>query len=188
MKTPVLFLVFNRPDTTKQVFEAIRQAQPPRLYIASDGHRSDREGEWEKVKTVRDYVVNNIDWDCEVKTLFREKNLGCRIAVSTAISWFFENEEQGIILEDDCFPDQSFFPFCEELLWKYQDDKRIMMITGTNSLGTWKSELQSYHFSIYGSIWGWATWKRAWNLYFKKYFHFKKNIRFYTSCLLRYSI
>lgn len=168
LQTPVLFLVFNRLDTTKQVFEAIRQAQPPRLYVAADGARESREGEADKVQAVRDYIVNNIDWDCEVKTLFRDKNLGCRIAVSGAIDWFFENEEQGIILEDDCLPNLTFFRFCEELLEHYKKDQRIMMISGTNSVGTWKNDIQSYHYSIYGSIWGWATWKRAWEYYDQK--------------------
>jgi hypothetical protein len=98
LKTPVLFLIFNRIETTKKVFEEIRKAKPPRLYIASDGPREHKVGESEKVKAVRDYVLNNIDWNCEVKTLFREKNLGCGRAVSGAITWFFENEEMGIIL------------------------------------------------------------------------------------------
>ena len=109
LETAVLFLVFNRLDTTKQVFEAIRKAKPPRLYIAADGPRESKEGEAEKVKAVREYVMSNINWDCEVKTLFRDKNLGCKYAVSGAIDWFFENEEMGIILEDDCLPSQSFF-------------------------------------------------------------------------------
>jgi len=100
LKTPVLFLVFNRLDTTKQVFEAIRRAKPPRLYVAADGPRDSKPDEDNKVKAVRDYVIGHIDWDCEVKTLFREKNLGCKYAVSGSIDWFFENEEMGIILED----------------------------------------------------------------------------------------
>ena len=104
LKTPVLLLVFNRLDVTKQVFESIKQAEPPKLYLAADGARPGIEGEGEKVKAVRDYIVSNTDWKCEVKTLFREENLGCKYAVSGAINWFFENEEQGMILEDDCLP------------------------------------------------------------------------------------
>ena len=111
LNTAVLFLVFSRLDTTKQVFESIRQAKPPRLYIAADGAREVKEGEAEKVKAVRDYITSNIDWECEVKTLFREQNFGCKMAVSGAIDWFFQNEEMGIILEDDCLPSQSFFGF-----------------------------------------------------------------------------
>lgn len=109
LKIPVLFLVFNRLDTTKQVFEVIRQAKPQRLYVAADGPRADRPGENEMVQAVRDYVMDSIDWDCEINTLFQDHNLGCKHAVSGAISWFFENEEMGIILEDDCLPDLRFF-------------------------------------------------------------------------------
>ncbi|MDH5719759.1 MAG: glycosyltransferase [Spirochaetia bacterium] len=163
--TSVLFLTFNRLETTKKVFEEIKKAKPPRLYIASDGPRKEKPDEDETVKAVRDYILSNIDWDCDVKTLFRRKNLGCKIAVSTAIDWFFKNEEMGIILEDDCLPNQSFFRFCEELLERYTDDERIMMVCGTNMAETWNSEKQNYHFSIYGSIWGWASWRRAWQHY-----------------------
>jgi len=165
LQTPVLFLVFNRLDTTKQVFEAIRQAKPPRFYIASDGARENREGESEKVQTVRDYIISNIDWDCEVKTLFREKNLGCRIAVSSAIDWFFNNEEEGIILEDDCVPHCDFFPYCQDMLSYYRHDTRIMSICGSNFQDGHIRGDGSYYFSIHGDSWGWATWRRAWKFY-----------------------
>ena len=123
LNTAVLFLIFNRLDTTKRVFEAIRQAKPSKLYIAADGARNNKEGESEKVKAVRDFIINNIDWQCEIKTLFREKNPGGKYAVSSAITWFFENESMGIILEDDCLPIQSYFWYCEELLERYKEDK-----------------------------------------------------------------
>jgi len=165
LKTAVLFLVFNRLDTTKKVFEAIRQAKPPRLYVAADGPRADHPGEDEKVQAVRDYILSSIDWDCEVKTLFRDENLGCKRAVSSAIDWFFSHVEEGIILEDDCVPDQSFFPFCQELLERYRDDRRIMMISGMNYLFNKIEIRESYYFSRYYPIWGWATWKRAWSCY-----------------------
>jgi hypothetical protein len=106
---PILFMVFNRLDTTYKVFEQLRKIAPQKLYIASDGPRNNRENEKERVEAVREYVLKSIDWDCEVKTLFREENLGCGKAVSGAITWFFENEEMGIILEDDCLPSISFF-------------------------------------------------------------------------------
>ncbi len=128
--TAVLFVVFNRPEPTARVFEAIRKARPPRLYVAADGPRDGREGEAEKVEAVR-RIATNVDWPCEVKTLLRERNFGCRNAVSSAISWFFDNEEQGIILEDDCLPSQSFFWFCENLLDRYRCDTRIWQISGT---------------------------------------------------------
>lgn len=164
LNTAVLFLVFNRLDTTKQVFDAIRQAKPPRLYIAADGARKNKAGEAEVAQSVREYVLQNIDWKCEVKTLFRDENLGCKYAVSSAITWFFENEEQGIILEDDVVPNQDFFYFMDNCLEKYKKDHRVMMVTGTNYLGD--SSLEApYSFSEHMTIWGWGTWKRAWSLY-----------------------
>jgi hypothetical protein len=165
LNTAVLFLVFNRLDTTKQVFEAIRQAKPPRLYVAADGARKNKEGEDKKVQEVRDFIMSNIDWNCEVKTLFREQNYGCKMAVSGAIDWFFENEEMGIILEDDCLPSQSFFWFCEELLERYKDDNRISLITGTSYLFNEIDSKDDYFYSKYISIWGWATWNRSWKQY-----------------------
>jgi len=161
LNTPVLYLIFNRLDTVKQTFEAIRQAKPPRLYIGADGPRENKPGEEKKVKEVREYVLSKIDWDCEVKTLFRDKNLGCGLAPSQAISWFFENEEMGIILEDDILASQSFFWFCEELLQRYKDDQRVGMISGRNSLGIYEDLSTSYCFTTGGGIWGWATWSRV---------------------------
>lgn len=166
LNTAVLFLVFNRLDTTKQVFQAIRHAKPPRIYIAADGARESKEGEAEKIKAVRDYIMDNIDWECEIKTLFRDENLGCKYAVSGAITWFFENEEQGIILEDDCLPSQSFFWFCEELLDRYKDDLRVWHIAGNNFHFGWQRDKDySCYFSYYGSIWGWASWANRWEAY-----------------------
>ncbi len=164
-RTPILFLIFNRPECTKDTFAAISKIKPQKLYIAADGPRLDRNGEAELCEKTRE-IVTKIDWDCEVKTLFRESNLGCKDAVSSAITWFFENEEMGIILEDDCLPRESFFQFCEELLIKYKDDDRVWHIDGTTSqegvAGT------SYQFSKYCLIWGWATWRRAWKNYNKQ--------------------
>lgn len=166
LKTAVLFLIFNRPDTTRQVFEAIRKAKPPRLYVAADGPRADKAGEAEKVEQAR-RIATQVDWECEVKTLFREKNLGCRVAVSSAIDWFFENEEEGIILEDDSLPSQSFFWFCEELLEKYRDDMRIMAVSGDNFQKDRVRNEFSYYFSRFNHCWGWASWRRAWSYYEK---------------------
>jgi len=166
MRSAVLFLVFNRPDTTRQVFEAIRKAQPPRLYIAADGPRSDKAGEQKKCDEVR-RIATAVDWDCEVKTLFREKNLGCKMGVSGGIDWFFEYEEEGIILEDDCLPAQSFFSFCDELLPLYRNDMRVWQLSGNNQLNGWINDKDySYYFaSGHGSIWGWATWRDRWDRY-----------------------
>ena len=165
LQTAVLFLVFNRPDTTAQVFEAIRQAKPPRLYVASDGPRANREGEAEKVAKVRD-IASAVDWPCDVKLLFREVNLGCKFAVSSGITWFFEQEDQGIILEDDCLPSQSFFWFCESMLNRYANDYRIWHVSGASTLE--ERDLlndDSYYFSKHNHIWGWATWSSRWQSY-----------------------
>ena len=162
--TPVLFLIFNRPHFTKKVFEAIREAQPTQLFIAADGPRQNRDEEKALCDKTRE-IASSIDWNCEVKTLFRDQNLGCGIAVSTAISWFFSHVEQGIILEDDCLPSASFFPFCEEILSLYKNDSRITSVCGANLLGKWQRGSDSYFFSREAGIWGWATWKRAWDQY-----------------------
>jgi GR25 family glycosyltransferase involved in LPS biosynthesis len=179
LNTAVLLLIFNRLDTTKQVFEAIKQAKPPRLYIAADGARKTKEGEEQKVKLVRDYIISNIDWKCEVKTLFQEQNLGCKMAVSGAIEWFFKNEEMGIVLEDDCLPSQSFFWFCEQLLIKYKNDMRVWHIGGTSTLS---NDIllndDSYYFSYFNHIWGWAGWSNKWKYYdinVSLFNEFKKN-------------
>ncbi|MDD4829857.1 MAG: nucleotide-diphospho-sugar transferase, partial [Bacteroidales bacterium] len=161
---PILFIIFNRLDTTEQVFEQIRKQKPKYLYIAADGPRKDREDDNENCKKTR-AIIDRINWDCELKTLFREENLGCGKAVSGAITWFFENVEMGIILEDDCLPHEDFFPYCEELLIKYKYNKEVKMISGDNFQNGIKRGDASYYFSAYTHIWGWATWKRTWQEY-----------------------
>lgn len=163
-ETPILFLIFNRPDTTQEVFNKIREIKPRKLFVAADGPRAGKTNEEALCQKTRS-VISQIDWPCELKTLFREKNLGCGMAVSSAITWYFEQVEYGIILEDDCLPDLSFFPFCEELLVKYKDDEKIMLIGGTNFLNAGLKLENSYFFSQYPHIWGWASWSRAWKLY-----------------------
>jgi hypothetical protein len=162
--SPILFLTFNRFDVTQRVFNEIRAIQPAKLYIASDGPRETRALEAAEVNRIRQYLTSNIDWPCELKLLFRDKNLGCKLGVSQAISWFFENEESGIILEDDCLPSQDFFRFCDELLEYYKNDQEIFMISGTNTQ-TVTPMTESYFYSAIGSIWGWASWRRAWKRY-----------------------
>lgn len=165
LKTPILFLIFNRLDTTQRVFAEIKKQQPKYLYLASDGPRETKTGEKGIVQSVRDYVLGEINWPCEVKTLFREENLGCGRAVSLAITWFFENVEEGIILEDDCLPHSSFFNYCEVLLAYYRDNVRIMHIAGFNPLGISDCQGASYYFAQIQHCWGWASWRRAWNEY-----------------------
>lgn len=163
--TAVLLVIFNRPDTTRQVLESIRKIAPPRLYIAADGPRAHVASDKQKCAAARQ-VVEQVDWNCQVKTLFRDVNLNCGVAPSSAFTWFFENEEEGIILEDDCLPTQSFFWFCQELLARYRNDSRIMHIGGNNFLKGWQRDRDySYYFSRSGHIWGWATWRRAWKLF-----------------------
>lgn len=164
-ETPILLLIFNRLSTTEKVFEKISAQKPRFLFIASDGPRAGREGEVELVNKVRQTVLNKIDWDCDVKTLFRDENLGCGVAPYTAITWFFEHVEHGIILEDDCLPLDGFFNFCHEMLNYYKHDEHIYEICGTNlQAGKMRGD-GSYYFSNYGGIWGWATWARAWKKY-----------------------
>ena len=163
--TPVLFLVFNRPDTTRRVFAAIRQARPPRLYVACDGPRPGRPDEQIRVQEVRDHILKGVDWPCEVKTLFREQNLGCGKAVSGGVSWFFEQEEQGIILEDDCLPAPSFFTFCQALLMQFKDDPSVAGITGDFRPVDGGEAPDRYGRIRYPLIWGWASWRRVWKLY-----------------------
>jgi hypothetical protein len=164
-QTPILFLIFNRLETTKLVFERIKSIKPAALYIACDGPRETKSSEQLVVKELRDWVINSINWECEYKLLFRETNLGCGLAVSSAIDWFFQHVEMGIILEDDCLVDHSFFQYSEELLWKYKDDPRISCICSSNTIEYSGQYGESYFFSKYSLIWGWASWRRAWKYY-----------------------
>jgi hypothetical protein len=162
LNTPVAFIIFKRPDTTEKVFNEIRKIKPKKLFIIADGPRNDEE----KVKCEKTReIVKNIDWDCQVYRNYSEENLGCRKRVMSGLNWVFENVEKCIILEDDCLPDQSFFPFCEELLDKYENRQDIMIISGNNHLREKKDIIEdSYYFSKFVYIWGWATWRKSWNL------------------------
>ena len=162
--TPVLFLIFNRPDKTRQVFDEIKKARPQRLFVAADGPRASVAGEAEKCQATRD-VIRQVNWECEVMTLYRDQNLGCGKAVSSAVDWFFEQVEEGVILEDDCLPDQSFFYFCQEMLKRYRDDTRVMHIGGSNFQRGEQVGDGDYYFSRLPHVWGWATWRRAWQRY-----------------------
>lgn len=160
--TPILLIAFNKPHTTARVFETIKNIRPARLYMAVDGPR----GEADKEKCEQNKaLLQTIDWQCEVKTLFRERNLGCAVGVTEAITWFFTHEERGIILEDDTVPVPSFFPFCEKMLARYEHDERISIIGGSNFLfGSFKID-GDYYYSNMTHVWGWATWRRFWNTY-----------------------
>jgi hypothetical protein len=161
--TAVLLLIWNRPALCRRVMDTIRTARPRRLYVAADGPRNE-ESDRTLCKEARQ-IATSVDWECGVRTLFRDKNLGCGLAVSSGIDWFFEHEEEGIILEDDCVPTPTFFSYCTELLDHFRNDKRIMCISGNNFQNGNKVITNSYYFSRYTHIWGWATWRRAWKLY-----------------------
>lgn len=167
MKTPVLFLVFNRPCLTRASFAAIRQARPERLYVSADGPRPDRPDGMDEADLCRQAreIATAVDWPCEVKTLFRSRNQGCRIGCTSGISWFFKQEPEGIVIEDDCVPQASFFPYCEELLERYRDTPEVMLIGGSNYQYGKRRGAASYYFSLYPHIWGWASWASTWQHY-----------------------
>jgi hypothetical protein len=164
MNIPILFLIFNRPDTTQKVFDIIRNQKTKYLFVAADGPRPNKPDEKKSCEQARN-IIQQIDWQCELKVLFRDENLGCKIAVSSAITWFFEHVERGIILEDDCLPDPSFFKFCEELLIKYNDDNRVGHIGGNCFFPNIVPNNISYDFCSVPHIWGWASWRRVWQNY-----------------------
>lgn len=163
LESPVLLIVFNRPKSTQQVFEQVRRLKPPRLYIAADGPNLQDASEVELCRQVR-AVKDRVDWPCKVETCYRVDHLGPDKGVAAAVDWFFECESEGIILEDDCLPEESFFAFCEQLLERYRNDSRLMHICGINPLGQWNREPYTYYFSRYATSGGWACWRRAWRL------------------------
>jgi hypothetical protein len=165
-KSAVLFIIFNRHDTALRVLAEIKKARPARLYITADAPRLNRPGEDIACAKTKEAVMDTIDWECEVKTLFREQNAGPKEAISSAISWFFETENEGIILEHDCLPNNSFFNFCDTLLTEYRSDNRIWLVSGSN-LARKKFGNASYYFSRLTNGWGFATWKRSWSYYNK---------------------
>ena len=165
--TPVVFLIFNRPSLTAQVFERIRQAQPRQLLIVADGPRANHAGEAELCAQTR-AVVERIDWDCDVQRNYADANLGCKRRIASGLDWVFATVEEAIILEDDCLPQPTFFRFCEEMLDRYRHDERIMGIGGANyQFGQRRgaNKTDSYYFSRFCHIWGWASWRRSWQLY-----------------------
>lgn len=161
----LLLLAWRRPHTLRHVLTAIRPVAPAKIYIACDGPSPDRPGEAEKVAATRIVIDQEIDWPCQIIRRYSEKNQGCRLGVSNAISWFFDNEEEGIILEDDCVPHPDFFSYCSELLARYRDDERVWCISGSNFQDDqWRGD-GSYYFSRYNHCWGWASWRRCWKYY-----------------------
>lgn len=160
--TPVLLIAFNRPDTTEQVFQKIREVQPKKLYVAIDGPRKNEVNEMKLVENVKQ-IVQKVDWECENHYMYNNENLGAEVTVSKAVSWALENNESVIILEDDIIAPKSFFKFAEEMLIRYKNNNQIAMISGMNTTPIQLKNNADYTFGIYGHIWGWATWKRSWD-------------------------
>ncbi|MGA7856550.1 MAG: hypothetical protein WCA11_01390 [Terracidiphilus sp.] len=164
LETPVALIVFNRPETTRHVFKAVAAARPSHLFLIADSPRTDRPGEAERCEQVRK-IVTAVDWPCQVETSFASENMGCRRRVISGLNWVFSAVEEAIILEDDCVPDPSFFPFCAELLVRYRNHPQIAYVSGFNPLEKDFPFPFSYYYSQMANLWGWATWRRAWSEY-----------------------
>lgn len=164
LTTPVVFIIFNRPEPTRQVFSQIRNAKPSKLLVIADGPRSNRPEDAEKCDAVR-AIVEQVDWDCQVMRNYADTNQGCRNRVASGLDWVFSMVEEAIILEDDCLPHPSFFRYCQEMLERYRTDNRIMTLSGNNFQYGQRRTEYSYYFSRYALLWGWATWRRVWQYY-----------------------
>ena len=163
LDTPILLMIFNRPDTSDRSFEVVRKMRPKQLFICADGPRRDRPDDTAKCEKAR-AIAERVDWPCVLKTLFQNENLGCGLGSVTGINWMFEHVDRGIIMDDDCLPHPSFYYFCQELLEKYKDNPKVMHVSGNNFQEGKKRGKASYYFSHYTHNWGWATWRRAWRL------------------------
>lgn len=199
---PIIFIIFNRTDTTRRTFEKIRAAQPKQLLVIADGPRADKVGEAEKCAATR-AIIDEVDWDCEVHRNFSATNMTIRLRISSGLNWAFGIVDRAIILEHDCLPSESFFDYCSVLLERYESDERVMMISGQNHLFGHGATKESYYFSRYPHVmWGWATWRRAWAKYdldmthwpeirdaklFDQYFP-KRRERYYWESVLEYTI
>ncbi len=161
-QTPILLMVFNRPEKTRRLLKQLSKIKPYHIYVGADGPRS--ESEQAKTDEVRAIIEQELTWPCEVRQLYRERNLGCRGACSSAISWFFEQVERGIILEDDIDPSLAFFRYCEELLDYHEESEQVLHISGYQAHGS-PDASDSYFYSSFPRVWGWATWRRAWKKY-----------------------
>lgn len=162
LSTAVVLIIFKRPFQTERVFTAIAESRPSKLYIIADGARNSEEA---LLCEQARQVVDKVDWDCEVRKNYSEKNLGLRNRIISGLDWVFQQEERAIILEDDCLPHPTFFRFCDEVLEYYKDDPEVMHISGDNFLAKRKTFDESYYYSKYAHVWGWATWRRAWSLF-----------------------
>jgi len=165
IEVPVLIIVFNRPGLTKKLVQRLKKFDIKNLHVFADGPRQEHPQDQNKCEKVRNIIESDIDWDCELSVNFQDQNLGCGYGPVEAITWFFNQVESGIILEDDIKPSYSFFPFCRELLNRYRDQRKVMHITGLNWQNGKKRGYADYYFSYYPGIWGWATWADRWKLF-----------------------
>ena len=162
MKSAVVFLIFNRPEQTRRSFNKIREARPPILLVVCDGPRANHPKDVENVNEVRQIIDDGVDWPCNVLKNYSESNLGCRERPASGINWAFSIVDEAIFIEDDCLADETFFDFCDEMLDRFRFDERVMHVNGTNFIGEHFQPRESYFFSKYVWVWGWATWRRAW--------------------------
>lgn len=185
--TPVLFMMFNRPESTQEVFDVIRRIQPSKLFVAADGPRPDREGEKDLCERTRLIVTNGVMWDCDLHLLFRDENMGCGKAVKEALDWFFSTVDEGIILEDDTLPDVSFFSYCEKMLNLYRNEKKVWSISGFNFGADAMFQKENFMFARFMNMWGWATWKRSYDKVDYSLTKWKSSINkeLYTSILVQ---
>lgn len=164
LETPVALVFFTRAETLEKVFSEVRKAQPQKLFLIQDGPRANHPTDEAKIMECRK-IVENVDWECEIYKNYSEVNLGCGKRPASGITWVFEHVEKAIIVEDDCVPCPTFFQYCEEMLNRYENDERISYISGLNHFQEWDCGKYSYFFAKTGAIWGWATWRRAWQKY-----------------------
>lgn len=161
LRSPVALALFSRPDMTARLLDSVREAKPKRLLVFADGPRPGVDGEAELCAETR-AVLDRVDWPCEVQTNLAEANMGSRRRLETGLDWVFSQTEEAIVIEDDCLPEQTFYPYCDELLARYRDDERVFAISGDDFRYRPELPAESYIFSRYPLIWGWATWGRAW--------------------------
>lgn len=161
LETPIAYIIFNRPRHTSETFAAIRAQRPAMLFIIADGPRSDHPTDADRCLEVRE-IVEAIDWPCDVHRNYADENHGCKHRVISGLNWVFSQVERAIVLEDDCLPHPDFYGYCDALLECYKDDDRVMVVTGNNFQDGRRRGTASYYFSKYNHVWGWATWRRAW--------------------------
>jgi len=162
---PILVIFWNRPSMLEGLLDVLEPLQPQSLYLACDGPRAGDANNQALVQQCRALIDERVTWPVQLQRRYGDHNQGCRAGVAAAINWFFEQEPEGIVLEDDVWPDPSFFPFMQELLARYRDDSRIGSISSHHFHRQPSGDVSSYRYSIYNHCWGWGSWRRAWQQY-----------------------